>query len=112
MSEVNINWSLRLLTWIPEILERELFYMVAFSSALAVLNAVPCFMLDGQHIVKAFVVDFDIPCITRENSHLLRNRSKFGRWRKSIANTLTIFGTVLLILNVILGCFKAFGISS
>ena len=39
-------------------LERELFYVVAFSSALAVLNAVPCFKLDGQHVIKAFVVDF------------------------------------------------------
>ena len=93
-------------------LERELFYVVAFSSALAVLNAVPCFKLDGQHVIKAFVVDFEIPCLANDASHSFGNRSKISRWRKSAANLLTIFGTVLLILNVILGCLKAFGFSS
>ena len=93
-------------------MERGLYYIVAFSSALAVLNAVPCFKLDGQHIVKAFIVDLEIPFITKENLRSFGSRPKISRWRKSFANLLTIFGTVILILNVIMGCSKAFGFKS
>ena len=104
-------WSLRLMCSIPEILERGLYYIVAFSSALAVLNSVPCFKLDGQHIVKSFIIDLEIPFITKENTRSFGNRPKIVPWRRNFANALTIFGTVLLLLNVVLGCSKAFGFS-
>ena len=104
-------WSLQLISGIPELLERELFYIVAFSSALAVLNAVPCFKLDGQHIVKAFIEELEIPCLTKER--VSRNRSTIRRnWRATASNILMIFGTFLLISNVLLGCSKAFGFIS
>ena len=96
---------------LPDMTERGLFYIVAFSSALAVLNAVPCFKLDGQHVIKAFIVDLEIPFLT-EKLHLFGNRSKINRLRKSVANTLTVFGTIILILNVIFGCITAFGFKS
>ena len=105
-------WSLRLISSIPEVVERGLYYVVAFSSALAVLNAVPCFKLDGQHIVKSFIVDLEIPFVTKESNRSFGSRPNVGHWRKTFANFLTIFGTVLLLLNVILGCSKAFGFSS
>ena len=101
-----------LISSIPEVVERGLYYVVAFSSALAVLNAVPCFKLDGQHIVQSFIVDLEIPFITKENNRSFGSRPNVGHWRKLFANWLTIFGTVLLIINVILGCSKAFGFSS
>ena len=109
-------WSLQLISAMPEILERSFYYVVAFSSALGVLNAVPCFKLDGQHIVKCFIIDLQIPSFyTKDNvsnrATSFGPRTKFGRWRKTFAKVVTIFGTVLLLLNVILGCSKSFGLS-
>ena len=92
------------------------YYVVAFSSALAVLNAVPCLKLDGQHIVKCFIIDLQMPCFYTKDNNYSRttsfgSRSKVAQWRKTFAKILTIFGTVLLVLNVILGCSKSFGFS-
>ena len=103
-------WSLRSISSIPEVIERGLYYVVAFSSALAVLNAVPCFKLDGQHIVKAFISDLHIPFVTKEETRSFGSSPNGSQWRKKFANFLTIFGTILLLLNVILGCSKAFGV--
>ena len=105
------SWPLQIMSRIPDMIERELFYVVAFSSALAVLNAVPCFKLDGQHVIKAFIVDLEIPFVT-ETLRLFGNRARINRVRKSVANLLTILGTIILILNVGFGCLKAFGFSS
>ena len=95
-------------------IERSFYYVVAFSSALAVLNAVPCIKLDGQHIVKCFIIDLQIPFLNAKDNISNRvssigPRTKFGQWRKTFAKALIIFGTVLLLLNVILGFSKSFG---
>jgi len=108
------EWSLWILSAIPEIAERSFYYVVAFSSALAVLNAVPCLKLDGQHIVKCFIIDLQIPLLNAKDNVPSRTSSfgpriKVNQWRKTFAKFLTIFGTVLLSLNVILGCSKSFG---
>merc|ERR1719273_860449 len=86
VQDTNINWTsrpLQFMSRLPDMTERGLFYIVAFSSALAVLNAVPCFKLDGQHVIKAFIVDLEIPFLT-EKLHLFGNRSKINRLRKSV----------------------------
>ena len=103
-----------LFTGIPEMIERSFYYVVAFSSALAVLNAVPCIKLDGQHIVKCFIIDLQIPFLNAKDNISNRassigQRSKFVQSRKTFAKVLTILGTVLLLLNIILGCSKSFG---
>ena len=111
-------WFLWLFTGIPEMIERSFYYVVAFSSALAVLNAVPCIKLDGQHIVKCFIIDLQIPFLNPKDNIYNRGsmnvqswqRTKFDQWRKTFAKVLTIFGTVLLLLNVLLGCSKSFGL--
>eukprot|EP00096_Caligus_rogercresseyi_P011086 TRINITY_DN4261_c0_g2_i1.p1 TRINITY_DN4261_c0_g2~~TRINITY_DN4261_c0_g2_i1.p1 ORF type:complete len:481 (-),score=127.64 TRINITY_DN4261_c0_g2_i1:5-1447(-) len=64
-------------------------YAASFSGALAVLNVVPCFLLDGQHMTKVLV---DILC-SCYNNYI----------RTIITLTLTIVGTILLILNIIMG---------
>ena len=111
-----IEWFLWLLSEIPEIAERSFYYVVAFSSALAVLNAVPCMKLDGQHIAKCFIIDLQIPVFNAKDNVPSRassfgSRTKLYQWRKTFAKLLTISGTVLLLLNVILGCAKSFGFS-
>ena len=75
-----------LFTGIPEVIGRSFYYVVAFPCALAVLNAVPCIKLDGQHIVKCFIIDLQIPFLdARENiSNRVSSfgqRTKFGQWR-------------------------------
>ena len=95
-------------------IEHRFNYAVAFSSALAVLNAVTCMKQDGQHIVKCFIIDLQIPFLNAKDTIANRvssigQRTKFSQWRKTFAKVLTIFGTVLLVLNVILGCSKSFG---
>ena len=75
-----------LFTGIPEMIERGFYYVVAFSSALAVLNAVPCIKLDGQHIVKCFIIDLQITFLNDNDNISNRvssfgQRTKFGQWR-------------------------------
>jgi len=38
--------------WLPPLVELFLKYTITFSMALAMLNAVPCYTLDGQHMVQ------------------------------------------------------------
>jgi S2P endopeptidase len=68
-------------------------YLAAFSFALAFFNAVPCYALDGQYILSAFV-EYLSP-------------SLFKRRRASILLGL-IFGTCLLIINVSLAFARYF----
>ena len=95
-------------------IEHRFNYAVAFSSALAVLNAVTCMKQDGQHIVKCFIIDLQIPFLNAKDNisnHVssFGQRTKFGQWRIFFAKALTIFRTVLLLMNVMLGCLTSFG---
>jgi len=40
---------------LPVLLEKGFYYTCSFSLALALINIVPCFMLDGQFIIKALM---------------------------------------------------------
>ena len=70
-----------LFTGIPEMIEHSFYYVVAFSSALAILNAVPCMKLDGQHIVKCFIIDLQIPFINAKDN-ISNHVSSFGQRTK------------------------------
>ena len=51
-------WRFGSVSWIssiPRRVERLLYFIVIVSSALGVLNAIPCWRLDGQHIVSALL---------------------------------------------------------
>ena len=74
---------------LPSMVELLSHYMASFSGALAVLNVVPCFMLDGQHMTRV-VTDLVFSCYESGT-------------RSVIALTFTIVGTVLLSLNILVG---------
>ena len=61
----------------------------AFSAGLAVLNVVPSYLLDGQHIVRVLV------------EILLQRKSE--RTRLTVTAGLTLLGSLLISLNIILG---------
>ena len=44
-----------LLPQLPDLLLTFLHFLAAFSLGLALLNLVPCYLLDGQHIARAAV---------------------------------------------------------
>ena len=46
------NWSI-LPTGFPLMIEKISYYTCSFSLALALINVIPCFMLDGQFIIKS-----------------------------------------------------------
>lgn len=76
---------------IPDAIELLMKYVVAFSVALALLNAVPCYALDGQHIAQVF------------NDWLrLGTRNKYAFW----LNTTLIYGTCILLANVFVALIK------
>lgn len=67
---------------------------MSLSGALAILNVVPCYALDGQYIAKA-AVDLLMPRVHPEK-------------RELIFTLLVLFGTGLLLVNVILAMFMLF----
>jgi len=73
---------------LPQVAEKLLYYFVILSSALAALNAVPCWRLDGCLTLEAMV------------NHMsgMSNKQK----RRTIQFT-THLGTALLVLNLALG---------
>lgn len=60
-------------------------YLVVFSSGLAILNVLPCFFFDGQHIIG---------CLSKI---LLRKRNH----RNKFTFFIVLFGTILLLINLI-----------
>ena len=73
----------------PDVCLDFLSYLSAFSAGLAVLNVVPSYLLDGQHIVRVLV------------EILLRHKSP--RTRLTVTAGLTLLGSLLVALNIILG---------
>ena len=73
--------------WLPNMLQTLLMYMISFSSALALLNMVPAYYLDGQW---AFTVLVEL-CF--ENS--LQEKT-----RRQICSVVLVAGSVLLAANI------------
>lgn len=74
-----------------------LHYIVSFSGALALLNAIPCIALDGQWILQGLIKLLMqlLPCLRPS--------------RKWLYQVLVLSGTALLGANVVLGIFKLVG---
>jgi membrane-associated protease RseP (regulator of RpoE activity) len=77
---------------LPSTIELLLYYTASLSLGLAVLNVIPCFMLDGQHIARVLVEAFF--------------RSFDKRLKSIILLSLTIVGTLLIVLNIIFGLLR------
>ena len=95
---VEVSEFVPIFSWLPPQLPGMVMvlshYVASFSGALAVLNVVPCFMLDGQHMTRV-LVDLIFPCYQKTI-------------RSIIALTFTIVGTVLLALNICVGLWQLF----
>lgn len=76
---------------LPEVVIKLCNYIISFSGALAMLNVIPSLMLDGQHMIKVLLE--------------LLMRGDYAKYRDRTQLTLTIFGTVLVIVNIALGFY-------
>ncbi|XP_069745591.1 membrane-bound transcription factor site-2 protease isoform X2 [Narcine bancroftii] len=76
---------------IPVVIETFCKYLLSLSGALAVINAVPCFALDGQWMLNSFL-EATLSSLIVEKS----NRDLIGFF-------ILLFGSVLLASNVVLG---------
>ncbi|GAV02775.1 hypothetical protein RvY_13299 [Ramazzottius varieornatus] len=90
------NFSARSLLplWLPDVIERTLKYFVSVSAALALLNLVPSFGLDGARFAALWL---DL---------LFRYRFLPERWaphQQLIGTVLTVVSTVLLVADVLMG---------
>ena len=74
-------------SWLPELLQNLLMYLVSFSSALALLNMVPAYYLDGQWTLTALV---ELCC----ESHLQE------KTRRQICGVVLVTGSVLMVVNI------------
>lgn len=79
--------------WLPTAFELFCKYAITFSLALGLLNAVPCYSLDGQFILSALV------------DALLVRRVSTKR-RRTLCNIIMYIGTTLMIVNVLIGIIK------
>lgn len=73
--------------WLPPFLRTISIYILSISSALAMLNMLPAYALDGQWALAAFM------------ENILQDHPK----RNTIVNVTLTSGTVLLIMNILLG---------
>ena len=71
--------------WVPGLLQTICTYMISISSALALLNMVPAYALDGQWTLAAIL-------------EMLMPESIY---RSKIMHAVLIFGTFLLVLNIL-----------
>ena len=78
-------------------------YFVSISSALALLNVVPCFWLDGNHILNSMV-----EILSSRSPNNLVNHKK-SRKLKIYLNIFMYFSSFLLLANLIISSWKVFG---
>lgn len=81
---------------LPYILETFYKYLISLSGALAILNVVPCYALDGQWILLAV--------IELTTSSLIKSRHN----RNLLYNIILIFGTSLLGANIVIALWVLF----
>nr|CAD2193966.1 unnamed protein product [Meloidogyne enterolobii] len=79
--------------WIPRIFELFSSYLITFSLAMGVLNAVPCYGLDGQFISNTVV------------NYFFQNLS--ASLRRQIEKLITFCGTFILCSNILFGLVKS-----
>lgn len=64
-------------------------YLCVLSAGLAVLNTIPCYYFDGQHIIMALIHCYLRPIIQSQSM------------RQTIAMAVTSLGTLFLIVNLV-----------
>uniref|UniRef100_A0A2C9JL93 Membrane-bound transcription factor site-2 protease n=1 Tax=Biomphalaria glabrata TaxID=6526 RepID=A0A2C9JL93_BIOGL len=75
---------------LPYVIETFCKYIISLSGALVILNVIPCYALDGQYIFHAFV------------ELALRPAVPDPEIRSLIFSLVILFGTLLLLINVVL----------
>jgi len=78
--------------WIPLLVELFGKYLVTFSLAMGLLNAVPCYGLDGQFMCR-IVVDYFFSRLTNSQ-------------RQRLTNSIVTAGTIVFVANVAIGMIK------
>ncbi len=78
--------------WLPGAIELLSHYLASFSGALAVLNAVPCLLLDGHHLSRA-ATDLFLGGASRSV-------------RTTAALSFVAVGTALLAANIVVGLWQ------
>jgi len=76
---------------IPESIEKFCKYLIMFAGGLAVINVIPCFYFDGEKISRVLV------------NTMLKEHVEHLSVRLAISICLTIFGSLILIIYMILG---------
>ncbi|KAE8622528.1 hypothetical protein XENTR_v10005273 [Xenopus tropicalis] len=76
---------------LPVVIETFCKYLISLSGALAVINAVPCFALDGQWILNSFI-EATLSSVIAEKQN-----------RELLAFFILLAGSALLTANVVLG---------
>lgn len=76
-------------SWFPVILQTLCSYIVSFSGALAVLNMLPAYALDGQWVLMALVELYLGRCMPNPGH------------RKTLCTAILVGGTTLLLVNII-----------
>ncbi|GMR39865.1 hypothetical protein PMAYCL1PPCAC_10060 [Pristionchus mayeri] len=81
--------------WLPVMVDQLSKYMLAFSLALGLLNALPCFALDGQFIVYTVV-------------HTYLRTTMPKKRRSSLIRALLCYGTLILVGNIGVGFWRLY----
>ncbi|XP_059166351.1 membrane-bound transcription factor site-2 protease-like [Physella acuta] len=81
---------------LPYVIETFCKYIISLSGALVILNVVPCYALDGQYICHALI------------ELLLRPSVPDPEIRSFIYGLVILFGTILLLVNVVLAMWTLF----
>ncbi|XP_013407159.1 membrane-bound transcription factor site-2 protease isoform X2 [Lingula anatina] len=80
----------------PYVIETFCQYLISLSGALAILNVVPCYALDGQWILLAFI------------EYTLRSTIPDSDIRGLIYSVIILFGTLLLTANIVIAMWTLF----
>ena len=72
-------------------------YYASLSGALAMLNMIPCYCLDGQWTLLAFI-EYFLPKYIKSNSV-----------RATVYHIILLFGSTLLLVNVMFGLWNLRG---
>lgn len=78
---------------VAEVFKSFLRYIVSFSAGLGILNLVPCYYMDGQHVANTLC------------ELLFRKRLSLSSKRK-FTNVATLFGTCIIAINLVCSLYS------
>lgn len=83
---------------LPKSIEKFCKYLLMFAGGLAVINVIPCFYFDGEKISRVLV------------NTMLKNHVEHLSVRLAISLCLTLLGSLIIIIYMILGFWSLLGI--